>query len=114
LIAYEIYILFGYMEGSTEGSADRLVICAGKELLLRCDTSAGIGGSLWNAGFLLMEHMQQHATFYEPLIKGKVIIELGSGTGLVGRTLLCARTRARVYLRVDQVSRQQCCSSPQR
>lgn len=54
-------------------------------LSLRCDWGVGIGGGLWNTGILLTEHLCRHAALYDGLFRGKRVLELGSGTGLVGK-----------------------------
>lgn len=54
------------------------------ELNLACDWGVGIGGGLWSTGLLLIEHLCKHAALYDEVLKGKRVLELGSGTGLVG------------------------------
>lgn len=51
---------------------------------LECDWGVGIGGGLWSTGLLLAEHLSKHATLYDDVFRGKRLLELGSGTGLVG------------------------------
>ena len=57
------------------------------ELDFLCDWSVGIGGSLWTNGHLLVDHLQRRASYYAPLCHEKRILEVGSGTGLVGLAL---------------------------
>lgn len=51
---------------------------------LECDWAVGIGGGLWSTGLLLTEHLSKHASLYDDVFRGKRLLELGSGTGLVG------------------------------
>eukprot|EP00903_Cladosiphon_okamuranus_P006221 g6112.t2 len=51
---------------------------------LECDWGVGIGGSVWSTGLLLAEHLSRHAALYDGVFRGKRLLELGSGTGLVG------------------------------
>lgn len=55
-------------------------------LSLACDWGVGIGGGLWSTGLLLIEHLCKNATLYDGILRGKRVLELGSGTGLVGET----------------------------
>eukprot|EP00752_Nemacystus_decipiens_P012900 g11419.t1 len=51
---------------------------------LECDWGVGIGGSVWSTGLLLTEHLSRHAELYDDVFRGKRLLELGSGTGVVG------------------------------
>ena len=51
---------------------------------LDCDWGVGIGGGVWSTGLLLAEHLSGHAALYDGVFRGKRLLELGSGTGLVG------------------------------
>ena len=53
-------------------------------LKFECDWGVGIGGGLWSTGILLTQHLCKHAALYESVFRGKRVLELGSGTGLVG------------------------------
>lgn len=53
-------------------------------LSLECDWGVGIGGGLWSTGLLLTQHLCKHSALYDSVFKDKRILELGSGTGLVG------------------------------
>ncbi|CAM9945424.1 unnamed protein product [Ectocarpus sp. 13 AM-2016] len=54
------------------------------KLKLEVNWGVGIGGGLWSTGILLTEHLAKHAALYDLVFKGKRVLELGSGTGLVG------------------------------
>eukprot|EP00904_Undaria_pinnatifida_P005369 jgi/Undpi1/1962/HiC_scaffold_12.g05349.m1 len=61
------------------------VILEGRGVLhFECDWGVGIGGGLWSTGILLTQHLCQHAALYDGVFRGKRVLELGSGTGLVG------------------------------
>lgn len=53
-------------------------------LEFECDWGVGIGGGLWSTGILLTQHLCKHAALYDSVFRGKRVLELGSGTGLVG------------------------------
>ncbi|KAF0696007.1 Aste57867_13220 [Aphanomyces stellatus] len=50
---------------------------------LECNWNVGIGGSLWTSGRLLVDYMSRNAPEQHALA-GRTVLELGSGTGLVG------------------------------
>lgn len=54
------------------------------DLSLACDWGVGIGGGLWSTGLLLIEHLCTHAALYDEALRDRRVLELGSGTGLVG------------------------------
>lgn len=54
---------------------------------LECDWGVGIGGGVWSTGRLLAEHLCKHAALYDGVFRGKRLLELGSGTGLVGEDI---------------------------
>ncbi|CAM9168985.1 unnamed protein product [Choristocarpus tenellus] len=55
-------------------------------LSLTCDWGVGIGGGLWSTGLLMTKHLCAYPSFYDNLLAGRRVLELGSGTGLVGLT----------------------------
>lgn len=57
------------------------------KLKLEVNWGVGIGGGLWSTGILLTEHLAKHAALYDRVLKGKRVLELGSGTGLVGEVV---------------------------
>jgi hypothetical protein len=54
------------------------------ELFIRTNMRVGIGGDRWPAATLFSELLTQNRLqkFFENLFDNKVVIELGSGTGL--------------------------------
>ncbi|OQR97059.1 hypothetical protein ACHHYP_12716 [Achlya hypogyna] len=50
---------------------------------LGCDWGVGIGGSLWTSGRLMVDYFSRHEPARRQLA-GARVLELGSGTGLVG------------------------------
>lgn len=54
------------------------------EISLQIDWSQGIGGGLWTTGLQLCQHLTHHRDLYSHIFKGARVLELGSGTGLVG------------------------------
>lgn len=44
----------------------------------------GIGGKVWDSSYVMLEYLNQHYTEY---VKGKRVLELGSGTGILGISL---------------------------
>ena len=59
-------------------------------LKFECDWGVGIGGGLWSTGILLTQHLCKHAALYDSVFRGKRVLELGSGTGLVGEGIRSA------------------------
>nr|CCA16944.1 conserved unknown protein putative [Albugo laibachii Nc14] len=55
-------------------------------LSFECDWSVGIGGSVWTSGEILASYFKCHRDRLKTLFHGKRIVELGSGTGIVGLT----------------------------
>jgi 2-polyprenyl-3-methyl-5-hydroxy-6-metoxy-1,4-benzoquinol methylase len=78
------------LEEGEEGSARRKVtvrevpLDEGASLRIRVDWDVGIGGDLWTTGLDLLQHMVKNARSYSKLMRGKNVLELGSGSGLVG------------------------------
>ncbi|RHX97034.1 hypothetical protein DYB25_003607 [Aphanomyces astaci] len=50
---------------------------------VECNWDVGIGGSLWTSGRLLVDYMARNSRERDALV-GRTVLELGSGTGLVG------------------------------
>lgn len=63
------------------------------KLSLACNWGVGIGGGLWSTGLLLTEHLCNHAALYDDALRDRRVLELGSGTGLVGE-----RNKKQVYI----------------
>jgi predicted nicotinamide N-methyase len=60
---------------------------------LECNWDVGIGGSLWTSGRLLVDYIHRNVDERMQL-HNKTILELGSGTGLVGLAMaLCSPKR---------------------
>jgi hypothetical protein len=61
-------------------------------------TAHGIHSTVWEAGFVLQEYLQQLALRTAPrsLLQGKRVLEIGAGTGLVG--LVCSILGAHVTM----------------
>ncbi|OLQ15065.1 Protein N-lysine methyltransferase METTL21A [Symbiodinium microadriaticum] len=62
--------------------------------LAECRGDLGIGGGVWDGGLVLLEYLAHPAQ--RPRLEGRRVLELGSGTGLVG--LGCALLGAQVLL----------------
>lgn len=57
-------------------------------LIFDCNWDIGIGGSFWTSGEILIAYWRMHAMSARELFFGKRVLELGSGTGMVG--IFCA------------------------
>ncbi|KDO25906.1 hypothetical protein SPRG_08847 [Saprolegnia parasitica CBS 223.65] len=55
---------------------------------LGCNWGVGIGGSLWTSGRLMVDYFSRNVRARQQL-QGASVLELGSGTGLVGLALAC-------------------------
>jgi len=78
-----------------------------RSILLREDTSSGCGGKTWQAAdvicnYLIWKYHESHGKAYQD----KNIVELGSGTGVVGLALgvLCAPNGVKEIVITDQLS----------
>lgn len=68
---------------STEESSYRVAM-GGREIELMRDPMAGTGGLLWPAGEVLADYLIRQGRSDPALFRDKAILELGSGTGVVG------------------------------
>ena len=59
-------------------------LSSGPDLVFDCSWDVGIGGNLWVAGLMLVNELDSRARYFRAWMKGKRVLELGSGTGLVG------------------------------
>ncbi|KAG1052068.1 hypothetical protein G6F43_005775 [Rhizopus delemar] len=66
-------------------------------ILLAQDTSGGCGGMIWEAANVMIEYFIWKQKESEDFLTNKTVIELGSGTGLVGLTI------AKIYSKVNKV-----------
>ena len=57
------------------------------KLRLNLDWGVGIGGGLWSAGMWLCRQISSRPEVFRRLVKGRRVLELGSGTGLVTTAL---------------------------
>jgi predicted RNA methylase len=58
----------------------------GRPLLVCQLPNSFIGGCLWDCGLFLAQHIQYTTYFVDDYFRGKSIVELGCGTGIVGLT----------------------------
>ncbi|KAK8850368.1 hypothetical protein IAR55_004286 [Kwoniella newhampshirensis] len=56
----------------------------GRDVRLKVDAGPGCGGIAWPAGEVLSRYLAYRHTNHPEKLRGKQVIELGSGTGLVG------------------------------
>jgi len=68
---------------------------AGPVYAFECPGQLGIGGKIWDGSFVLLEYFSTAPG--RALIRDKVVLELGSGTGLAG-IMLCSFDPARIIL----------------
>ena len=66
-------------------------------ILLAQDTSGGCGGMIWEAANVMIEYFIWKQKESEDFLTNKTVIELGSGTGLVGLII------AKIYSKVNKV-----------
>jgi predicted nicotinamide N-methyase len=73
-----------------------------RPLLLHEDLQEGCGGQLWPAGMLLSRYMLQ---YHKSLLKGKSIVEIGAGGGLVGLAVAlgCQLDKGQKIYLTDQI-----------
>ena len=71
-------------KAEAEPDVKSIEVAPGQTLHLRCDWGVGIGGGLWTTGEHLCAHFREHAGSYARWLDGRRVLELGSGTGLLG------------------------------
>lgn len=74
----------GEFDGQVQGNATYTVLVGEAQLKLVREPMAGTGGLLWPAGQVLAEYLARRARETPELFRDKMILELGSGTGIVG------------------------------
>lgn len=67
-------------------------------LIIQQSREYGKGGLVWDAGFILGDHLIQTQKEWNPLGQPRRIVELGSGTGVSGLMLASAFPESKVYL----------------
>ncbi|KAI9026440.1 putative methyltransferase-domain-containing protein [Phycomyces nitens] len=70
---------------------------------LQQDLSGGCGGKTWEAADVMIEYLLWKKTQSESLFDGKRILDLGSGTGLVGLAVASAFPGAQNMTLTDQI-----------
>lgn len=69
-----------------------------RRLIIQQDRSVGKGGLVWDAGFILGDHLIQTLELWNPTRQPVRMVELGSGTGVTGLLLACAFPESQVHL----------------
>ena len=69
-----------------------------KSLILQCDWKIGIGGSIWTNGLLMVNHLKESYEALTRKMANRTVLELGSGTGLVGLTVATLTTPSNVFI----------------
>lgn len=62
------------------------------------DKETGKGGLVWDAGYILADHLIQTQEFWNPTLRSVRMVELGAGTGVTGLMLACAFPESKVHL----------------
>ena len=62
------------------------------------DKEAGKGGLVWDAGFILADHLIQTKELWNPSNRPVRMVELGAGTGVTGLLLAAAFPECKVHL----------------
>lgn len=74
-------------------------------VLVREDASGGCGGKTWEAANVMCDHLiWKHAQTGGDMFRGKTVLELGAGTGIVGLVVgkMCGEEVGRVVI-TDQM-----------
>jgi len=71
----------------SEIECDREVESFGRTISIKQDFSGELGGTVWDAALVLAKYFENTTVFPPGYFKGKRILELGSGTGLIGIVL---------------------------
>mmetsp|Transcript_16689 Transcript_16689/g.34026 ORF Transcript_16689/g.34026 Transcript_16689/m.34026 type:complete len:252 (+) Transcript_16689:56-811(+) len=67
-------------------------------LNLEVNWGVGVGGGLWPAATLLLNQMARRLDFFQSRVKGRRVLELGAGTGLLGLGASCLLRPAELVL----------------
>ena len=73
-------------------------IVGDRPLIVQQDRSVGKGGLIWDAGYILADHLIQTQELWNPTRRPVRMVELGSGTGVTGLMLACAFPESQVHL----------------
>jgi len=76
---------------------DRVEVINGKEISIAQDLSLSHAGTVWDGAIVLCYYWNKHPQIPLELFKGKRVLELGSGTGMVG-VAASAYNSKKVYL----------------
>ncbi|WVQ86031.1 hypothetical protein IAT38_008199 [Cryptococcus sp. DSM 104549] len=84
----------------TNGEQDQLVEVPGlgRDVKLKVDAGPGCGGFTWLSGEVLSRYLAYRHTVDPSCLRGKEVIELGSGTGLVGIVAAMLEPTASVWV----------------
>jgi predicted nicotinamide N-methyase len=63
---------------------DRVEQANGKEIRIAQDLNLSHAGTVWDGAIVMLYYWNKHPDVTEGLFKGKRVLELGAGTGLVG------------------------------
>jgi|JI6StandDraft_1071083.scaffolds.fasta_scaffold08797_10 predicted nicotinamide N-methyase len=59
----------------------------------------GHAGTVWDGALVLLAYLNKHRLMSQEMLQGKVVLELGSGTGIVG--LACNLFQAKTVILTD-------------
>lgn len=69
-----------------------------RRLILQQDRSVGKGGFIWDAGYILADHLVQTQQLWNPTRQPVSMVELGAGTGVTGLYVASAFPESKVHL----------------
>ena len=69
-----------------------------RRLVIQQSRECGKGGLVWDAGFILADHLIRTQDVWNPCRRVRRIVELGSGTGVTGLLLAAALPESKVHL----------------
>ena len=70
----------------------------GRRLIIQQSRECGKGGLVWDAGFILADHLIRTQDVWNPCRRDRRVVELGSGTGVTGLLLAAALPKSHVHL----------------
>ena len=76
---------------------DRVEVVNGKQISIAQDLSLSHAGTVWDGAIVMVYYWNKNKHIPEELFKNKRVLELGSGTGMVG-IAACAFNPVKVYL----------------
>ncbi len=71
----------------------RIIECGKEEIVVHQNLSLSHAGSVWDGSLILIAYLNKQAHLSDQLFKNRTVLELGSGTGSTGLSLIHFRPK---------------------